>query len=106
MQMHWSEAVSSALNFPFLKALAELLRFDVANFENREVSQHLAAFLMCHVTTKPLRFPIFETSAVAVPMVYLNGLVEGEIYRKPKILLLNIEQSCKFSDQSIEYHIA
>jgi len=37
---HWHEAISSALNFPFLKeVLQNCFGFDVANFEIKEVSQ-------------------------------------------------------------------
>ena len=60
---HWYEAVSSALNFPFLKevlpncfvfdvaifknwgSLAELLRFDVANFKTLRKSRRIDSFL-------------------------------------------------------------
>ena len=38
---HWYEAVSSALNFPFLKDVSQnSFVFDVLNFENEEVSQN------------------------------------------------------------------
>ena len=44
---HWYEAVSSALNFPFL-TIFDVSRncfvFDVVNFENEEVSQNCFVF--------------------------------------------------------------
>ena len=42
---HWYEAVSSALNFPFLKEVSQnCFVFDVVNFKNEEVSQNCFVF--------------------------------------------------------------
>ena len=43
---HWYEAVSSALNFPFLK---EVSQFDVVNFENWGSLAELFRFWCCQV---------------------------------------------------------
>ena len=43
---HWYEAVSSALNFPFLKEVSQnCLFFDVVNFEYWRKSRNIASFL-------------------------------------------------------------
>ena len=45
--MHWYEAVSSALNFPFLKEVSEnSFVFDVVNFEKMRKSRRSVSFLM------------------------------------------------------------
>ena len=42
---HWHEAVSSALNFPFLKNVSQnCFVFDVANLRKEEVSQNCFVF--------------------------------------------------------------
>ena len=42
---YWYEAVSFALNFPFLKEVSQnSFIFDVVNFENEEVSQNCFVF--------------------------------------------------------------
>ena len=42
---HWYEAVSSALNFPFLKDVSRnCFVFDVVNSKNEEVSQNCFVF--------------------------------------------------------------
>ena len=42
---HWYEAVSSALNFPFLKEVSpNCFVFDVVNLKNEEVSQNCFVF--------------------------------------------------------------
>ena len=44
---HWHEAVSSALNFPFLKEVSQIcFVFDVVNFEKWGSLAEFAAFLM------------------------------------------------------------
>ena len=51
-KMHWYEAVSSALNLPFLKEASQnCLVFDVVNFENgRKVSQNCLVFDVASTT--------------------------------------------------------
>ena len=78
---HWYEAVSSALNFPFLKEVSQnSFVFDVVNFEKEKVSQNsfvfdvatfktwgslseLLCFWRCHVLTlrKSRRLALFLT---------------------------------------------
>ena len=42
---HWHEAVSSALNFPFLKDISQnCFVFDVVNLKNEDVSQNCFVF--------------------------------------------------------------
>ena len=44
---HWYEAVSSALNFPFLKDVSQnCFVFDVVNFKKMRKSRRIASFLM------------------------------------------------------------
>ena len=44
---HWYEAVSSALNFAFLKDVSQnCFLFDVVNFENLRKSRRIVSFLM------------------------------------------------------------
>ena len=43
---HWYEAVSSALNFPFLKEVSQNgFVFDVVNFKKMRKSRRIASFL-------------------------------------------------------------
>ena len=45
-KMHWYEAVSSALNFPFLKEVSQnCFAFDVVNFKKMRKSRRVASFL-------------------------------------------------------------
>jgi len=50
---HWYEAVSSALNFPFLKEVSQnSFVFDVLNFEKRGSLAELLRFGCCQVQKK------------------------------------------------------
>ena len=46
-QTHWYEAVSAALNFPFLKEVSQnSFVFDVVNFKKLKKSHRIPSFLM------------------------------------------------------------
>ena len=53
---HWYEAISSALNFPFLKEVSQnCFVFDVVNFENWRSLPELLRFWCCHCQVQKLR---------------------------------------------------
>ena len=70
---HWHEAVSSALNFSFLKEVPQnSFVFDVVNSENEEVSQNCFVFWRCHVQT-------LRKSRVIASFMMLSTLKHEEV---------------------------